>query len=300
MNPRELEQNEGRLRAFYARKIEQLNKRFESQLLALKRGGSATSNPEQNIEDPSKLANDNYKLQVERKELVCRIQMLEDELMRTAEELGRVRNAGEVGKEHARQATDSSSHVSGAIEEQRREIDQLKIEIRTLSDLKSKEALPSVESGIPVSDLNLERLLTDRDGRIRELEARVSDYRAQIDVLSRREAEGAGAAAHLSDLQVRISSLITENAALQMQVKEMSLSPILLQFHVSDSHQKLFCCMLAFNRYLRMYRHWRTTFLCWKASCPRALRSSAGRQRTGRLRSIWSAFDFSPFTNRYA
>jgi uncharacterized coiled-coil protein SlyX len=134
--------------------------------------------------------------------------------------------------------------VSGALEEQQREIDLLKVAIKTLSDSKDKETAPKEKdsaSSPPTGGANFDILLADRDARIRELEDRVSDYRVQIDALSRRGADGlaGAAAAHLSDLQVRISSLIAENAALQMQVKELSSSPMLLQFDVSYTRQEL-------------------------------------------------------------
>lgn len=230
------------------RKIEQLSKRSESQLQAVKRGTSSSApaaGPD--LPDRRSMANEvekdfqimaeqleseNQKLRDEKKELLSRTQMLEDELMRTAEELGNLRKASDSRIVSSEKSPDSPI-LSNVVEQQKREIEELKQAISALSDLKEKHPLRGPVSAAS-NDAHIQQALSDRDVRIRELEERVLDYRSQLDRISKRDDHSS--ASYLSQLgamQDRISSLIEENAILQMTVKEMKSSPMLVQLNVS-------------------------------------------------------------------
>jgi hypothetical protein len=94
---RELEVELGKVRAFYAKKLESVQRKHQGQMAALRRGGAggaAFSLPEEGVVFPgpgAAASGSSSMFQAEKRELLSRISLLEGEVLRSAEELGRMR-----------------------------------------------------------------------------------------------------------------------------------------------------------------------------------------------------------------
>ncbi|CAE7625559.1 Cep162, partial [Symbiodinium microadriaticum] len=91
---RYLEVENSRVRSFYAKKVESLQNKYLAQLAAIRRGTGADAKEER------EKAKDVVLSATERSSLMQRVALLEDELLRTAEELGQVKAASAAGLPH--------------------------------------------------------------------------------------------------------------------------------------------------------------------------------------------------------
>lgn len=158
-----LEVENARLRQFYTKKVEGLQKKYQAQLHAIKRGAGLPTNIKA-YDAPETMEDANSGLVVqlteENQQLNEKITILEEELLQTAEELGRLKAISSLDPPsslppQASQAPHSQSppQSSPLNEELFKRIHQLENEIQNIRSNPPSSSSPPVQEVIPPSQL---------------------------------------------------------------------------------------------------------------------------------------------------
>ena len=237
---RELEEESERIRTFYTRKVDEVQKKAEAQLRALKRTGSSPSSPADGSDPLSADAVDgggaiNSAAMAVREEYEQRLKMLEEELVRNAAELGAARrelsnqrqasssSASTATQAFAAAATGAPSFVSidsvrahPSFESEVNKEAELRTMRLRLADLEARAQAPLAPASAAASSTvgttphaasteEVERL----QHRLRLEEDRCRDLQSELSSLRARANDSASNAPSLAVLQVRPSPLLS-------------------------------------------------------------------------------------------
>jgi hypothetical protein len=236
---RELEEESERIRTFYTRKVDEVQKKAEAQLRALKRTGSSPSSPADGSDPLSADAVDgggaiNSAAMAVREEYEQRLKMLEEELVRNAAELGAARrelsnqlqassSASTATQAFAAAATGAPSFVSidsvrahPSFESEVNKEAELRTMRLRLADLEARAQAPLAPASTAASSTvgtaphaasteEVERL----QHRLRLEEDRCRDMQIELSSLRARANDSASNAPSLAVLQVRPFPLLS-------------------------------------------------------------------------------------------
>jgi hypothetical protein len=200
---RYLELENSRLRQFYSKKIEGLQKKYQSQLHALKRGSAPSagipslSDVSLGIQNPQLVS----QLSEENQLLNEKITVLEDELLQTAEELGRLKALSAVSPPSDSLLQPTPAPAPPMNEEFMSRIHQLEAEIQKLQSSQTKQSFePSSTSSVPSpTEMSLLREIDHLRSELREALRQQEKYHQQLgevekdyqrNLLNKEELEG--------------------------------------------------------------------------------------------------------------
>ena len=217
---RYLELESERLRQFYTKKIENLQKKYQSQLHAFKRGGTSA------VQESDEISRLLSQLTTENTHLSEKINVLEEELLQTAEELGRVKAIHSTTTLSTSTSTTPVEKTETPSTELMNRVHQLENEILKLQQTPSPSSPPETQCSTS-SVLHSENLIKELRLNLKDTLEMQNKYLFQINELTQ----------NCSELQSELIFYQTKSMSQQQQTLSQTSSPKMTQFLIME--QKL-------------------------------------------------------------